>query len=119
MKVRTRRSRYETRMPPQVNGYSSIGRFPILKQDKHVRKRPEFTASGNAGRKISRGFRAISRGFAKQPQEANVSHSKKLRAQTFWRVFRNSLIFQTGYVQNVRKFAVEGREITPRPMETL
>ena len=50
MKVRTRRSRYETRMSPQVNGYRSIGRFPILKQDKHVRKRPEVTASGNAGR---------------------------------------------------------------------
>ena len=46
-------------------GYRQIGRFPILKQDKHVRKRPEFTASGNAGREISRGFRAISRGFAK------------------------------------------------------
>ena len=65
MKVRTRRSRYETQMSPQVNGYRSIGRFPILKQDKHVRKRPEFTASGNAGREISRGFKAISRGFAK------------------------------------------------------
>ena len=45
-------------------GYRQLGRFPILKQDKHVRKRPDFTAPGNAGRKISRGFGAISRGFA-------------------------------------------------------
>ena len=78
---------------PLGRGYRQIGRFPILKQDKHVRKRPEFTASGNAGRMISRGFEAISRGFAKYPQGANVSHFKNLRAQTFWGVFRNSLIF--------------------------
>jgi len=45
-------------------GYRQLGRFPILKQDKHVRKRPECTAPGNAGREISRGFGAISRGFA-------------------------------------------------------
>ena len=45
-------------------GYRQIGRFPILKQDKHVRKRPEFTAPGNAGRGVLRGFGAISRGFA-------------------------------------------------------
>lgn len=37
-------------------GYRQIRRFPILKQDKHVRKRPKFTASGNAGRENSRGF---------------------------------------------------------------
>ena len=58
-----------------------------------MRKRPEFTAPGNAGREVLRGFGAISRGFAKQLQVVNVSHSKKLRAQTFWRVFRNSFIF--------------------------
>ena len=37
----------------------------------------------------------------------------------FGEFFRTPSIFQKGYFQNVRKFAVEGREITSRPMETL
>lgn len=84
-----------------------------------MRKRPEFTAPGNAGRKILRGFEGISRGFAKLPQVANVSHFKNLRAQTFWGVFRNSLNFSERIIQNGRKFAVKGREIAPRTMETM
>ena len=45
---------------------------------------------------------------------------QKTACPDFWGSFsKTPTIFQKGYYQNVRKFAVEGREITPRPMETL
>ena len=46
-------------------------------------------------------------------------NSKKCVPRLFGEFFRTPSIFQKGYLQNGRKFAVEGREIAPRPMETL
>ena len=98
---------------------SSDGRFPILKQDKHVRKRPEITASGNAGRGFYEVLDVFEMFCKIISRSECVSFSKTACPDFSGSFLRTPIKKQKGKYLYGRKFTVKGCTIAPRPVETV